>query len=609
MNQIIKITMGAIAGCILLTSTLLAEPRHGISAFGELKYKKDFSHFDYVNPNAPKGGTLTTVGTEGRTTFDSLNAYILKGQPAQKLDLIFDSLMVRAFDEPDAMYGLVAETADVADDKMSVTFKLRPQAKFSDGTPLTAADVVGTFRLLKDKGHERIKISIRDVVSAKALDPLTVQYRFKGKNVRDLPLIIGSLPILSKAYYTKNDFSKTSLKPPLGSGPYKITDLKQGQYITYELRANYWAKGLPVNIGRHNFSVIKLLYFRDRTAELEALKAGLLDLREEFTSKSWATEYDNLKAVKEGRLIKLVLPDENASGAQGFFLNMRRKIYSDVRTRRAFGLAFDFEWTNKNLFFNQYKRTQSFFENSDMKALKKMPPKERELLKTIADKVRPEVFGDAVLPPVSDGSGQDRKNLRLASQLLSQAGWTLKNGKRVNKKGTVLTAEFLIYSPSFERIIAPFVRNLKLLGVDAKIRYVEAAQYQQRLKDFDFDIVSQRYTMSQTPGVELRGFFGSKSADARGTFNLSGLKSPAVDALIDILTQSKTRDELNVAARALDRVLRAEYIWVPHWYKASHNIAHWNKFSRPIVKPKFDRGVFDTWWIDAEKAKVLKVGP
>ncbi len=608
MNGLLKTTIGALTGCILLSGSAFAQPSHGLSAFGELKYKKDFTHFDYTNPNAPKGGKLTTVGTEGRTTFDSLNAYILKGESAQKLELLFDSLMVRAFDEPDAIYGLVAQSADVADDKMSVTFKLRPQAKFSDGTALTAADVVGTFRLLKDKGHERIKIDIRDVVSAKAIDPLTVKYRFKGKNVRDLPMIIALLPVLSKAYYTKNDFSKTSLKPPLGSGPYKVVDVKQGQHITYELRADYWAKGLPVNVGRHNFSIIKLLYFRDRTSEFEALKSGLLDLREEFTSKSWATAYD-FKAVNDGRVKKLVLPDANASGAQGFFLNMRRKIYQDVRTRKAFGLAFDFEWTNKNLFFNQYKRTQSFFENSDMKALKKMPPKERELLKTIADKVRPEVFGDAVLPPVSDGSGQDRKNLRLASQLLTQAGWELRNGKRVSEKNQPLTAEFLIYSPSFERIISPFVRNLKLLGVDAKIRYVEAAQYQQRLKDFDFDIVSQRYTMNQTPGVELRGFFGSKSADARGTFNLSGLKNPAVDKLIDILTQAKSRDALNVAARALDRVLRAEYIWVPHWYKASHNIAHWDKFGRPATKPKFNRAVFDTWWIDAEKAKALNTSP
>ncbi len=585
----------------------VSEPRHGISAFGDLKYPSDFKNFDYVNPNAPKGGYLTTLGTAGRITFDNLNGFILKGEPAQKLDLLFDTLMVRAADEPDAMYGLVAETADVAEDKMSVTFVLRKQAKFSDGTPITANDVAFSFRLLKDKGHPGIRIGIRDVESAKAIDPQTVRYTFKGKNVRDLPLIVAGLPVLSKAYYTKNDFTKTTLKPPLGSGPYKITDLKQGQFITYELRSDYWAKALPVNRGRYNFSVIKLLYFRDRTAELEALKAGVLDLREEFTSKSWATEYD-IAAIKDGRLIKESIPDENASGAQGFFINTRREKFKDIRTRIALGLAFDFEWTNKNLFFNLYKRTTSFFENSAMKAELKPPADELALLRKISADLRPEAFGEAVMPPVSDGSGQDRKLLRLASQLLTKAGWSLKDGKRVSEKGKPLTVEFLIYSSGFERIIAPFVRNLKLLGVDATIRYVEAAQYQERTERFDFDIVTQRYTMSQTPGVELRSFFGSQNADVEGSFNLSGLKSKAVDSLINTITQSKSRKELYVGARALDRVLRAEHLWVPHWYKASHGIVYWDIFGRPAIKPKFNRGVFDTWWIDQKKSETLKKG-
>ena len=290
---------------VALTNIANSEPRHGLSAFGELKYPKDFKYFDYVNPNAPKGGYLTTLGTEGRLTFDNLNMYILKGEPGQKLDLLFDTLMVRANDEPDAMYGLVAKSADLAEDKMSVTFTLREQARFADGTPITASDIAFTFRLLKDKGHPRIRISIADVKAAEIIDPSTIRFRFKGKNVRDLPLLVAALPVLSKAYYTKHDFSKTTLKPPLGSGPYKITDLKQGQYITYELRSDYWAKALPVNRGRYNFSVIKLLYFRDRTAELEALKTGVLDLREEFTSKSWATEY-NFDAVKDGHDVALL---------------------------------------------------------------------------------------------------------------------------------------------------------------------------------------------------------------------------------------------------------------------------------------------------------------
>ncbi len=592
----------------LMASNVASKPRHGLSSFGELKYPENFKHFDYVNPNAPKGGYLTTMGTEGRTTFDNLNPYILKGEPGQKLDLLFDTLMVRAFDEPDAMYGLVAESAELADDKMSVTFKLRMQAKFSDGTAITASDLAFTFRLLKDKGHPRIRISMRDIESVKIIDPLTVRYRFKGKNIRDLPLIVASLPILSKAYYTKHDFSKTTLKPPLGSGPYKISDLKQGQYITYELRADYWAKALPVNHGRYNFSVIKLLYFRDRTAELEALKAGAMDLREEFTSKSWATEYD-IDAVKDGRMIMATLPDDNASGAQGFFINIRRDKFKDIRTRMALGLAFDFEWTNKNLFFNLYQRTTSFFENSAMKAQTPMPKDELTLLREIAPDLRPSVFGDVFLPPISNGSGQDRDMLHAAAQLLSEAGWKRKGRQLVSDKGKPLSVEFLIYSSGFERIIAPFVRNLKLLGVDANIRYVEAAQYQERVKRFDFDIVTQRYTVSQTPGVELRSFFNSQNADVEGSFNLSGLKLKAVDQLIDTMTQAKTRKELYVGARALDRVLRAEHFWVPHWYKASHNIAHWDIFGQPVIKPKFDRGVFDTWWIDTVKAKAIQKAP
>lgn len=592
----------------LLTGNLSAEPSHGLSAFGELKYPADFKHFEYVNPDAPKGGYLTTMGTEGRTTFDNLNAYILKGEPGQKLDLLFDTLMVRAFDEPDAMYGLVAESADLADDKMSVTFRLRKEAKFSDNTSITAKDVAYSFRILKDKGHPQYRIALRDVETVKIIDPLTVLYRFKGKNVRDLPLIVASLPIFSKIYYTKNDFSKTTLQAPLGSGPYKISDLKQGQYITYELRSDYWAKALPVNQGRYNFSVIKLLYFRDRTAELETLKAGQMDLREEFTSKSWATEYD-VSQVKDGRLIKTVMSDDNASGAQGFFINMRKKKFRDIRTRMALGLAFDFEWTNKNLFFNLYRRTTSYFENSAMKANGKPTENELALLKVLAPELRPSVFGEVALPPVSNATGQDRSKLRTAARLFTEAGWVRKNGKLVSAKGKSLKVEFLIYSSGFERIIAPFVRNLKLLGVSAKIRYVEAAQYQERIERFDFDIVTRRYVINQTPGVELRNYFSSKNADVNGSFNLSGIKLKSVDKLIDTMTQAKTRKELYVAARALDRVLRAEHFWIPHWYSASHKIAYWNIFGRPKVKPHYDRGVFDTWWIDTKKANTIKKGP
>jgi len=597
-----------IAGAALVVPlTVLAAPMHGLSAFNDLKYPADFKHFDYVNPAAPKGGRIVTIGTAGLITFDSLNGFILKGDAAQRLDLLFDTLMVRAYDEPDAVYGLVAKSASVAPDRKSVTFMLRPEAQFSDGSPVTAKDVARSFELLRTEGHPSFRIALRNVEKVEAIAPDEVRYSFVGENVRDLPMLVASLPVLSSAYYEKVDFTKTTLEPPLGSGPYKVKDLRQGNFISYERREDYWAKNLSVNVGRYNFDEIKLLYFRDRTAELEAVKAGEIDLREDFTSKHWATEY-KLDSVKEGRLIKATLLDETTSGAQGFFLNMRREKFADPRTRQALGLAFDFEWSNTNLFFGLYKRTTSFFENSPLKATGKPTVAELALLEPLRTDLPPETFGEAVIPPVSNGSGQDRQLLRKANQLLSQAGWKRKGQQLVNAKGEPLTLEFLIFSPTMERIISPFVRNLKLLGVDANIRQVEAAQFQQRLKNFDFDITTRRSTMSQTPGVELEAIFASRNADTPGSSNLSGLKSKGVDELINQVIQAQDREELTVGVRALDRALRAQFLWVPHWYKAAHNVAHWNIFGQPEKKPPYTRGILDTWWIDAEKAKSIKRG-
>ncbi len=604
-----RLAGAALAGAIMLAGPVAqAGPSHGLSAFGELALPADFPHFGYVDPDAPKGGRITTLGTAGRITFDSLNGYILKGEPAQQIERLFDSLMERNQDEPDAVYALVAKQAEVASDRMSVTFWLDERAKFSDGTAVTGEDVCHTFDLLKKDGLPQYAVALQDVEACTADEPGKVRYSFKGGNVRDLPLTVASLPIFSKAYYTANEFNKTTLVPPLGSGPYKVKELGQGSFITYERRDDYWAKDLPVNRGKHNFGEIKLLYFRDRTSELESLKSGTLDLREEFTAKSWATEYD-LQSVKDGRLILQTLPDDNASGAQGFFLNMRRGKFADVRVRQALDLAFDYEWTNKNLFFGAYKRTGSFFENSTMRASGKPGPDELALLEPLRDKLPGEVFAEAYEPPVSNGSGQDRKLLRQAGQLLEAAGWTIENGTRVNAKGERLSVEFLIFAPTFERVIAPYVRNLKLIGVDASIRQVEAAQYQQRLKNFDFDVLVQRYSMSQTPGVELKSFFSSTTADVPGSFNLSGLKNDAVDALIDTIMQASDRATLEVGARALDRALRAQHIWVPQWYKGAHTLAYWDHFGMPERKPRYNRGVLDTWWIDAAKAASVKKGP
>ena len=584
-----------------------AEPRHGISAFGDLKYPADFTHFDYVNPDAPKGGKIAQIGTAAIDTFDSFNNYILKGDAAQGLELLFDSLMAPATDEPGSLYGLVAKDVDLADDRRSVTFTLRPEAKFSDGTPLTADDVCDSFRLLSTEGKENIRITIKDVAGCDVLDQHSVRFRFTGDRTRDLPLTVASLPILSKAYYAKVDFTKTTLTPPVGSGPYKIASFKPGEYVAYGLRDDYWGKDLAVNKGRFNFGEVRYEYFRERIAGFEALKSGVLDLREEFTSRDWATAYD-FPALKDGRVVRLELPDETPSGAQGFFFNLRREKFQDIRVREALNLAFDFEWTNKNLFFDSYKRTASFFENSPLKAEGKPTPEELALLEPLRDKLRPEVFGEAIVPVVSDGSGQDRKMLRRATALLDEAGWKNDGTLRRNAKGETLDVEFLIESPVFERVLGPYVKNLKLLGVNASIRTVDDAQYQKRREDYDFDVMSTRFSTGLTPGDELRIFFGSDSASKPGTYNLSGVASPAIDALLDKVVEARSREELNTAGRALDRVLRAEQFWVPNWYKGTYWLAFWDKFGRPPTKPKYDRGIVDTWWYDEAKAKRIANG-
>jgi len=591
-------------GFFLSLSPANAKPVHGLSAFGDLKYPADFTQFDYVNPQAPKGGALSMIGSGGVTTFNSLNGFILKGDAAQGLGYLFDSLMVRAQDEPDAVYGLVAETAEIAEDGLSVTFELRKTARFADGTPVKARDVVFSFNIIKEKGHPNLALQLRDVVKAEAVNEYRVVYRFQGEQLRDLAIIVASLPIFSKTFYSENEFDKTTLKAPLGSGPYKVKSLKAGRTIVYQRRDDYWAKDLAVNKGRYNFDELVYEYFRDRTAEFEALKAGVYDLREEFTSRVWATQY-NIPAVKEGRLITATLPNDQPSGAQGFFLNMRRDKFADKRVRQALDYAFDFEWTNKNLFYQAYTRTNSFFENSAMKAEGTLQGAELALLQPFKQQLPEAVFATPYTSPVSNGSGQDRKLLRKATQLLKQAGWTIKNGVSTNRQGEVFTIEFLTFSPSFERIIAPIIKNLKLLGISASIRRVDPAQYQERLKSFDFDITTRRYVLRITPGVELRSYWGSAYANVKGSSNLSGIKDPVVDVLIEKVTAAKSREELTLAARALDRVLRAGNYWIPQWYKASHTVAYWNKFSYPAIKPKYGRGIIETWWYDTAKAAKL----
>lgn len=596
--------LSAFAFAVLLASPLAAEPRHGLSVFGDLKYPADFKHFDYVNPDAPKGGRASQIGSGGLVTFDSFNAFILKGDAAQGMELVFDSLMARAMDEPDAVYGLVAETADVADDGLSVTFKMRPEAKFADGTPLTAEDVVFSFETIKAKGHPALAIPLRDVKSAEALDAHTVRYMFEGALVRDLPITVATLPILSKAYYATRDFDKTTLEPPLGSGPYKVGPFKAGTFVAYIRRDDYWGRDLPVSRGHHNFDEIRYEYYRDRSLELENLLAGNFDFREEFTSKDWAGGY-NVPAVKDGRVKLLTIPDERPSGAQGFFINTRREKFKDVRVRQALNYAFDFEWSNRNLFFGLYTRTASYFENSDLKATGLPSPEELALLEPFRDKLPEAVFGEAVSPPVTDGSGNNRALLREAARLLKEAGWEQTAQGLRNSAGEPLTVEVLIDTPSFERIIGPYIKNLRAIGIEASMRRVDPAQYEQRMKEFDFDLTTERYALRLTPGIELKNFWGSAAAATNGSFNLAGIADPVLDELIDKIVAAKSREELITATRAADRVLRAGHYWVPQWYKGAHNLAFWDKFGWPETKPKYARGALETWWLDSEKAKAL----
>lgn len=606
--------VGIVLLCQLLASASVAEPKHGISPFGDLKYSTDFKHFDYVNPAAPKGGEIGLIGTAARTTFDSFNNFILKGDPAQGLELLFDTLMEPAGDEEDAAYGLVARSADVAPDKLSVTFVLRQEARFSDGTPVTADDVVFSFDTLKKDGHPAYRLQLADVVEARKIDSHTVQYVFKGTRTRDLPLLVASLPVLSKAYYTTYDFTKSTLTPPVGSGPYRVRDFKPGRFVVYERRPDYWARDLNVNRGRYNFDRVRYEYFRDRTAEHEGLKSGEFDLREEFTSRVWATGYD-FAAVRDGRVKLVTLPDDSPSGVQGFFLNTRRSKLADWRVRKALGLVFDFPWTNRNIFYSLYTRTESYFENSPLKAMGLATPAELAVFPEGHDDIKAIAMEQPpVTPPVTDGSGRDRKLLRQAHDLLSASGWTSSrqglekpgDGLLKNSKGETLDLEFLIADPGFERVIAPYIRNLWALGINANVRKVDAAQYERRVKSFDFDITVSRFTMRLTPGSELMNYFSSAAADQQGSRNLSGIKSTVIDALIRKVLEADTRSGLTAATHALDRVLRAGYFWVPQWYKASHTVAYWDKFDRPKIKPKYARGIIDTWWYDAAKAAKLE---
>ncbi len=605
-----RLLLGAGALALLPRPLRAAEgttERHGLSSFGELRYPADFAHFDYVNPEAPRGGRFAsllsqTFGNQAFNTFNTLNPYVLRGDGAGGMNLTFDSLMVRALDEPDALYGLLARTVSVSADGLTYTFRLRPQARFHDGTKLTAQDAAFSLTLLRDKGHPEIAQVIRDMTEAAATGDDTLVVRFRAGRARDLPLIVAQLPVFSAAYWKGRDFEAATLEPPLGSGPYRVARVDTGRSISYERVPDYWAADLPVRAGHNNFDEVRYEYFRDRNVAMEAFKARAYTFREELVARVWATGYD-FPAVAEGRVQRFTVPDARPSGTQGWWLNTRRPQFRDPRVREAVNLCFDFAWTNKNLMFGAYTRTASFFENSDLKAEGPPSPAEMALLEPLRDKLPPEVFGEPWSPPVSDGSGQDRALLRRADALLREAGCTRAGGGLNLPDGQPFAIEFLDFDPSLEPHTQAFIRNLGLVGIRAGIRNVDPSQYQARVNDFDYDVVSRRFAFGPTPGGELRQSYGSAAAAVKGSANLSGIGDPAVDALLDRVADARSREDLRVAARALDRVLRAGRYWVPMWYAGTHRLAVWDVYGRPKNGPRYDLGAPAVWWYDAERAK------
>jgi microcin C transport system substrate-binding protein len=581
---------------------------HGLSVFGDLKYPADFQRFDYVNVDAPKGGMFSFIPSvraynQSYQTFNSLNAYILKGDGAQGMDMTFAPLMTRASDEPDAMYGLVAKSVQISADKLIYRFTLRPEARFHDGSKLTAQDAAFSLATLKTKGHPLIVVQLRDMLKAEAVDDATLVVTFAEKRARDVPLYVASLPIFSKAYYATRPFEESTLDIPLGSGPYKVGKFEVNRYIEFERVKDWWAADLPVNRGSYNFDIVRYEFYRDRDVAFEGFTAKSYLFREEFTARVWATRYD-FPAVKDGRVKMEILPDQTPSGGQGWFINTRRDKFRDPRVREALIQAFDFEWTNKTIMYGAYKRTHSPFQNSDMMASGPPSPEELKLLEPFRGQVPDEVFGPPFEPPVSDGSGQDRTLLRKASQLLQDSGCVIKDGKRLLPHGEVFKIEFLVDEPSLQPHHAPYIKNLGTLGIEATLRIVDAVQYRARVEDFDFDITMERFSASATPGDSMRPFFSSQAAATKGSYNLAGIASPAIDALIEKIIGADNRADLTFACRAFDRVFRAGRYWVPQWYRSTHPIAYWDVFDHPAKPARYMQGVGapDNWWWDANKA-------
>jgi microcin C transport system substrate-binding protein len=576
---------------------------HALSLLGEPKYGPDFRALDYVNVDAPKGGEVRLIDIGG---YDSLNPYIIKGESAPGIGLIYETLMTSTSDDATSEYGLIAESVDVPDDLSWVAFKLRPGARWHDGKPITADDVVWSFDTLKEKGAPAYRFYYANVTKAERLAADRVKFHFSGPKNRELPQIMGQLPVLPKHSFANRDFDKTTLEPPLGSGPYRVKSLEPNRSIIYERVADHWGKDLALNRGRNNYDLVRYDMYRDTTVALEAFKARQYDFRSENSAKNWATAYD-LPAVTQGQAIKREVRHGRPTGMQAFAFNLRRDKFADRRVRQALGYAFDFEWASKNLFFGQYVRTASYFSNSDLAATGQPGPAELKLLEPLRAQLPPEAFGPAYAPPATDGSGDLRDNLRKAFALLKDAGWTVKDKVLTGPGGAKMEIEFLLASPEFERIVSPYARNLERLGVKAAIRTVDSAQYQNRVREFDFDVIVANFAQSESPGNEQREYWSSAAAGRPGSRNVIGIKNLGIDALVDAVIAAPDRAGLVAATRALDRALTWGHYVVPHWHLTVDRIAYWNRFGMPAVTPKYGVDLF-AWWIDPAKDAALKKG-
>ncbi len=578
---------------------------HAIAMHGSPKYDQSFIHVEYVNPNSLKKGNIVRSAFG---SYDSLNPFILKGTSAAGIGSIFETLTTGSSDEAFTEYGLLAETIEWPDDRSWVAYTLRKEAKWHDGKKVTADDVIWTFNTLMEKGHPFYKYYYADVEEVIIVSDIKVRFIFKNNTNKELVLIIGQLPVLPKHYWLNKNFEETSFEIPIGSGPYKIKSFEAGRSITYELDKNYWGfqnNNVPIKVGKDNFGTIRYDYYRDRGVEREAFKSGDIDFFSENNSKEWATSYE-INAVKNGLIKKELIPHENPQGMQGFAFNIRKGKFRDRRVRKALSYVFDFEWSNKNLFYGAYKRTDSYFENSEL-ASSGLPTKdELKYLNPYIDALPKEIFHREYTNIITDGSGFIRNEIRQATQLLKEAGWTLNNGKLQNANTKeFFKFEILLYSPAFERIVFPFKDNLEKLGVEVTVRTIDSAQYQKRIETFDFDMIVQTFSQSLSPGNEQRNFWGSNAANTNGSRNVIGIKNPVIDSLVEKLINAKDREELITITKALDRVLLFHYYVIPNWHISSYRVLYWDFFDQPTIKPKYSLG-FDTWWVNQTKFDLIQ---